>query len=199
MEHEHEERGVFFPALMGGIIGGLMVAGLFAWFGDDEVKAGSAAADTYAGEVATRVSPVEVRGWLESEDTTHVVVDVRSAADYERGHIVGAYSIPASSMTDEMLVEAFKMLPDGKTPVLYCYSASCMLAPKTADRLARAGIEVMHMTIGWNEWRYDWKMWNGQFVTTSPLTYSAVGAEPGVYNGPKTKTGCAADGGEGGC
>jgi len=198
MEQDFEERGVFFPAFMGAVIGGLIVGGLFMWFGggssDDPEEL---MAKTYMAEVATHVSPTSVRHSIEIEDEERIIVDLRSVADYERGHIVTAVNIPASTLLEGMLVEEFKALPEGKEIVLYCYSTSCMLSAKTAGTLAQNGIFVQYMTIGWNEWRYDWNMWNGQFVDTNPLQYSAVGSEPGIHTGPKSKAGCAAGGSEG--
>lgn len=198
MEFEENQRSSFFPALMGAIIGGLIVGGFTLWLGGGGGSTPEAVtASVYDGMVRTHVSPVEVRGWIENGNADHVIVDVRAAEDYARGHIVTSVNIPASTLTPELLVEAFKKLPEGKTPVLYCYSAACMLAPKTADTLAKRSVFVKVMTIGWNEWRYDWKMWNGQRVTTDPLQYSAVGTEPGTYAGPKITEGCSVSAGEG--
>lgn len=48
-----------------------------------------------------------------------------------------------------------------------------MTGRKVGKMLAKEGIYVKHLGIGWNEWRYDWKSWNHphEWDITNPMDY----------------------------
>ena len=57
-------------------------------------------------------------------------------------------------------------------------------------------IFVKELGVGWNEWRYDWNMWNypHEWETTVVEDYVASGIEPGVYRGVEAlPEGCSAN------
>lgn len=133
-----------------------------------------------------------------------ILVDLRSAEEYEMSHVVGAINIPAYKNPDQSaydeadrIVNAFKALPKDKEIVVYCYSIPCMTGRKVGKMLADKGIYVKHLGIGWNEWRYDWKSWNHELEwdKTKPEDYVVSGKEPGKYTGPENNifTPCSAD------
>jgi rhodanese-related sulfurtransferase len=85
-------------------------------------------------------------------DRSTLFVDVRSAADYDFGHIAGAVSMP-----DEEFEQRFPglkpRLERAATVVVYCKSADCGKSLWSALRLRNAGL--LHTKIypyGWNEW-----------------------------------------------
>ena len=73
----------------------------------------------------------------------------------------------------DRIVGEFKKLPQDKEIVVYCYSGPCMTGRKVGKMLAKEGIYVKHLGIGWNEWRYDWKSWNHphEWNITDPMDY----------------------------
>ena len=134
-----------------------------------------------------------------------VLVDLRSAQEYEKEHVVGAVNIPAyknpdTSAYDEVdrIVNSFKKLKEdntGKDIVVYCYSIPCMTGRKIGKMLVENGVFVKQLGIGWNEWRFFWDLWNHEheWNQTDVMDYIATGVEPGL---PKIKnsTGVCSEG-----
>jgi len=154
--------------------------------------------DYYMIETAVLVSPHGLRKKMDKGAEDYVLVDVRSAQEYEKEHIVGAVNIPAYKDPDtsaygdvERIVGAFRELPRDKEIIVYCYSIPCMTGRKIGKLLAANGIYVKHLGVGWNEWRYYWKTWNHEheWDTTKPEDYVISGKEPGVSKKHPT-TGC---------
>lgn len=75
------------------------------------------------------------------------LVDVRERADYERGHIPGAISLPRDrwSSTDGLQRE--------QTNIVYCYGEHCQLVFLAAVDFARAGFPVRVMQGGFKAWQ----------------------------------------------
>ena len=147
----------------------------------------------YRSEVATLESPHGIRKAIMQGKDDFILVDVRSAQEYEQEHIVGAVNVPVyrdpdTSAYDEEdrivseFQEVIKNHPDKKI-VIYCYSSSCMSGRKIGRMLTDYGIYVKELGIGWNEWRYDWNMWNypHEWETTHVENYVISGSEPGAY------------------
>ncbi len=145
--------------------------------------------DFYMAENAVHVSPHSLRGKMDKGVNDYILVDLRSAEEYEAEHIAGAVSIPAYRDRDtsdygavSRIAGSFAALPEGKRVIVYCYSTPCMTGRKIGKMLAERGIYVQHLGIGWNEWRHDWTSWNHEheWNTTSVMDYLAFGSEPGV-------------------
>lgn len=149
----------------------------------------------YRTENAVHVSPHSLRGKMDKGDQSFVLVDLRSAEEYEKEHIIGAVNIPAykdkytSAYGDiERIVDAFSELkaryPD-RDLIVYCYSGPCMTGRKVGEMLVEHDIYVKHLNIGWYEWRHDWNSWNHEheWNTTTFLDYVVSGKEPGVSKG----------------
>lgn len=146
-------------------------------------------AEFYAAETAVHVSPHSLRKKMDKGDESFILVDLRSAEEYETAHIIGAVSIPAYANPDksayeevDRIVGAFRSLSenDDKDIIVYCYSTACMTGRKIGHMLAEHGIYVKLLGIGWNEWRYGWDMWNHDGETpVRPLDYIANGPVPG--------------------
>ncbi len=147
-----------------------------------------AIAEFYRIENAVHVSPHGLRKLMDKGDENFVLVDLRSAVEYEKSHIVGAVNIPAYSDPDtsayqdkERITQAFRELPKGKDVIVYCYSTACMTGRKIGAMLSEQGIYVKHLGIGWNEWRYHWTLWNHEheWEKTKAEDYVISGKEPG--------------------
>ncbi|MBI2141290.1 rhodanese-like domain-containing protein [Candidatus Woesearchaeota archaeon] len=147
----------------------------------------------YLAENAVHVSPHSLKGKMDKGVDDYVLVDLRSAEEYEAEHIVGAVNIPAYSDRNtaaygdvDRIVSAFAALPKDKDIIVYCYSMPCMTGRKIGKMLAENGIYVKHLGIGWNEWRHFWNLWNHEheWNTTIAEDYISKGKEPGT---PKLK------------
>lgn len=144
----------------------------------------------YQVENAVHVSPHSIRKSISEGATNFVLVDLRSAEEYEREHIVGAVNIPAYKDQEtsdygavDRIVSSFEQLPKDKDVIVYCYSTACMTGRKVGKILEEHNIFVKHLGIGWNEWRYDWNGWNHEYEwnITNVTDYIASGKEPGKF------------------
>lgn len=157
-------------------------------------------ADFYNIENAVYVSPHGLRKKMSEGVQDHTLVDLRSAEEYEKEHIVGAVNIPAykdpdTSAYDEVdrIVSTFKALPQEKPIIVYCYSMPCMTGRKIGQMLSEHGMYVKHLGIGWNEWRHFWNLWNheGEWGVTNVKDYVVSGTEPGSFKGAPVITPCS--------
>lgn len=153
----------------------------------------------YATENAVHVSPHSIRKKIAENANDFILIDLRSAEEYEKEHIVGAVSIPAYKDKDhsdygavDRIVGAFRDLPQDKSIIVYCYSMPCMTGRKVGQMLTEHGIYVQHLGIGWNEWRHFWTLWNHEheWSATNVQDFIAKGAEPGEYQGAVVSTPC---------
>ncbi len=90
-----------------------------------------AIAEYYRVENAVKVSPHGLRKLMDKQDKSFILVDLRSAVEYEKEHIVGAVNIPAYSDPDtsaydeeERIIGQFQALPKEKDIIVYCYSTA---------------------------------------------------------------------------
>lgn len=114
----------------------------------------------YDDEMATLVSPANLRNLIDKKDTNYVLVDLRSKDEYDSEHMVTAINIPAVSLTSEQLLAEFKKIPRNKQIIVHCYSSACTLGRQVGQFLAHKGIYVKELDIGWSEWKYFWNLWN---------------------------------------
>jgi rhodanese-related sulfurtransferase len=85
---------------------------------------------------------------LASGDPGFVLLDVRSTALFEQGHIAGAHSLPHGKIIDSKLAG----FPPGTLFVTYCAGPHCNGAARGALRLARLGRPVKIMAGGVTGW-----------------------------------------------
>jgi rhodanese-related sulfurtransferase len=74
------------------------------------------------------------------------IIDVRSAEDFDRGHIPGAMSLPEGTWRT-----TFGLSKD-RVNVIYCYSEACHLAAHAAKYFAEHRFSVMELEGGFEEW-----------------------------------------------
>jgi 3-mercaptopyruvate sulfurtransferase SseA len=85
-------------------------------------------------------------------DASTLFVDVRSAADYDCGHIAGAISLPWEEF-EQRLPELKPRLERARTLVVYCKSVDCGKSLWSALSLRNAGLpQAKIYPDGWNEW-----------------------------------------------
>lgn len=82
-------------------------------------------------------------------DTSFVVLDVRTAAEYAEGHIPGT-DFNIDVLEDGFKARALKLLPKDKSVALYCRSGN---RSKTAAKiLSDNGYKVMELSSGIRGW-----------------------------------------------
>ena len=82
-------------------------------------------------------------------DTSYVVLDVRTPAEYAEGHIPGTH-FNIDVLDDSYTEKALKMLPKDKPVALYCRSGN---RSKNAARiLAEKGYQVLELGSGFRGW-----------------------------------------------
>ena len=93
------------------------------------------------------VKPLDAAGYLAMRHTPHIVLDVRTDAEWAAGHPKGARHIPLAELGARL-----GELPKGK-PII-CICASGQRSARAAVMLARAGFApVYNFTGGFAAWR----------------------------------------------
>ena len=100
----------------------------------------------FEDKLAFTTGPVELDRMLESGDNI-VVVDVREANDFAKGHIPGALSLPQERW------DSLDGLGRDKTHIFYCYTQACHLAAQACVKFANRGYPVMEMEGGFAAWK----------------------------------------------
>ena len=99
------------------------------------------------GRGGNRVSTLEATQLINQKDA--VIVDIRDQAEFARGHIAGARSLPAKVL-DERRAEVDKL--KGAPVIVACDSGQ--RAGPAADRLRALGLTEVHvLSGGLNAWR----------------------------------------------
>jgi rhodanese-related sulfurtransferase len=84
----------------------------------------------------------QVKEIVDAESDDYVIVSVRQAADYEKGHVKGAINIPFGAGMQEGLAQ----LPKDKKIIVYCYTGQT--ASQTVGILRLLGYEAYNMSGG---------------------------------------------------
>lgn len=90
----------------------------------------------------TDISPHTLREWM-AQHKDLVVVDVRSAAEFESLHIKGSYNVPLNLLSEHAEDLASRL---GERVVLVCHSG--VRAEQARQRLARVGLESAYVLNG---------------------------------------------------
>ena len=98
----------------------------------------------FAARLAYETDAADVGGAIAAGDVDFVLLDVRSRAAYDAGHLPGAISLPHRDI-DAATAAA---LPDGLL-VVYCWGPGCNAAQHAARKLASHGRQVKEMLGGW--------------------------------------------------
>jgi len=101
----------------------------------------------FEDKLAFTTGPVELERWIKTGENNLVVVDVRAAEDFAKGHISGAMNLPKDKW------ESLQGLSKEKTNVVYCYTQQCHLAANACAQFASRGYPVMEMEGGFEAWK----------------------------------------------
>ena len=103
------------------------------------------ALEHFARRLEVETDVADVAAALEAGEADFVLLDARSRASYDAGHLPGAVNLP------EITADTVAGLPDGLV-VAYCWGPSCNGACKAALRLAQLGRPVKEMLGGFEYW-----------------------------------------------
>ena len=101
----------------------------------------------FEDKLAFTTGPVELDRWIKAHENNLVVVDVRAAEDYDKGHIPGAINLPKDKWENP------QGLSKDKTNVVYCYTQQCHLGANACVRFASKGYPVMELEGGFEIWK----------------------------------------------
>lgn len=102
----------------------------------------------FRARLALETDCADVHHALTTEDVDFVLVDARSTAAYEAGHVPGAVSIPHAQLTAARLAE----YPAETVFVVYCAGPHCNGAQRAGANLAALGRPVKEMIGGVTGW-----------------------------------------------
>jgi rhodanese-related sulfurtransferase len=99
----------------------------------------------FEDKLAFTTGPVELDRMLKANEDI-IVVDVREAADFAKGHVPGALSLPKDRW------DSLAGMSRDKTYVFYCYTQTCHLAAEACAKYASRGYPVMELEGGFAAW-----------------------------------------------
>lgn len=110
------------------------------------------AQDFFTQKLLYETDPADVYFDLSHDVANFVLVDVRSEADYARGHILNAINIPHAEITEARIKEQF---PPDTLFVTYCTGLDCNGSTKGALRFSQLGYAVKEMIGGFASWQKE--------------------------------------------
>ncbi len=96
-------------------------------------------------KIAFTTGPVELDHAIKGHENI-VIVDVREAEDYAKGHIPGAINLPRANWQNA------EGLQKNRTNIVYCYTQQCHLAAHACATFAGQGYPVMELEGGFEGW-----------------------------------------------
>ena len=105
----------------------------------------------FESKLRYETDPADVYADMEKGKTGFAVLDVRSRTAYREKHVVGAISLPHSSI-DRTRMDTF---PADTLFVVYCWGPGCNGSTKAALKLARLGYRVKEMIGGIEYWERE--------------------------------------------
>ncbi|MEV5677845.1 rhodanese-like domain-containing protein [Streptomyces sp. NPDC052179] len=135
------------------------------------------AAAYFAASLAFHADVSDVAAALASEDAPgFVVLDSRSTASWDQGHVPGAVHLPTA-----LVPERAAALLDPAVPVVtYCWGPGCNGATRAALALAELGYQVKEMLGGFEYWAregFAYETWEGVGQRTADALTAPVDAE----------------------
>ncbi|MFC8126826.1 rhodanese-like domain-containing protein [Streptomyces sp. NPDC057302] len=121
----------------------------------------AAAAAYFGASLAFHADVSDVASALAADgDPGFVVVDSRSTASWDQGHVPGAIHLPTA-----LIAEQAGQLLDPSVPVVtYCWGPGCNGATRAALALAQLGFQVKEMLGGFEYWvreGFGFETWEG--------------------------------------
>ncbi|MFI5804915.1 rhodanese-like domain-containing protein [Streptomyces sp. NPDC051561] len=126
-------------------------------------------------DVASALADARATG----EDPGFVVIDSRSTASWDQGHVPGALHLPTALIPEQ----AVRLLDKCVPVVTYCWGPGCNGATRAALALAQLGYQVKEMLGGIEYWireGFETETWEGRETRDAdPLTAPVDAADCG--------------------
>ncbi|MBT2439033.1 rhodanese-like domain-containing protein [Streptomyces sp. ISL-36] len=137
----------------------------------------AAAAAYFSASLAFHADVSDVATALAAEgDPGFVVIDTRSTASWDQGHVAGAIHLPTA-----LIPEQAEQLLDRSVPVVtYCWGPGCNGATRAALALAELGYQVKEMLGGFEYWvreGFPYETWEGPAKKDADPLTAPVDAE----------------------
>jgi rhodanese-related sulfurtransferase len=100
----------------------------------------------FGNKTLLTILPEEVNQ-IRRTDFSSIIVDVREAKDFIRGHVPGAINLPEGTWGK------ISGLQYDLTMIVYCYSNTCPLGLQAISEFARQGYSVIEMDGGFEAWK----------------------------------------------
>ncbi|MFG2308102.1 rhodanese-like domain-containing protein [Streptomyces sp. NPDC048566] len=138
------------------------------------------AAAHFGASLAFHADVSDVAAALAGEgDPGFVVLDSRSTASWDQGHVPGAVHLPTALIPEQ----AGRLLDPSVPVVTYCWGPGCNGATRAALALAELGYRVKEMLGGFEYWAregFPFETWQGrERRAADPLTAPADAADCG--------------------
>lgn len=122
----------------------------------------AAAAAYFGASLAFHADVSDVASTLAAGgDPGFVVIDTRSTASWDQGHVPGAIHLPTA-----LIPEQAEALLDKSVPVVtYCWGPGCNGATRASLALAQLGFHVKEMLGGFEYWvreGFEYETWEGR-------------------------------------
>ncbi|MEU4998671.1 rhodanese-like domain-containing protein [Streptomyces sp. NPDC021622] len=140
----------------------------------------AAAAAYFGASLAFHADVSDVASALAADgDPGFVVIDSRSTASWDQGHVPGAIHLPTA-----LIPQQAEQLLDRSVPVVtYCWGPGCNGATRAALALAELGFQVKEMLGGFEYWvreGFEFETWEGsERRAPDPLTAPEDAADCG--------------------
>jgi rhodanese-related sulfurtransferase len=122
------------------------------------------ATEHFAAKLAFETDPSDVFSALSAEE--FVLVDSRSEAAWDRGHVRGAVHLP----TAQIPLRGRDVVAPGTPVVVYCWGPGCNGATRAALAFAELGYAVKEMIGGYEYWVREGLPTSGPGAAPDPLT-----------------------------
>ncbi len=119
----------------------------------------------FLAKLSVETDASDVRLDLQRGQNGFVLIDSRSAQDFDECHIPGAINLPYRKINAESTAHLSKAQP----LVVYCWSPGCNSATKAAARLSALGFQVKEMIGGIEYWRREGGAVEGTLAEQAPL------------------------------
>lgn len=131
----------------------------------------AAAAAYFGASLAFHADVSDVAAALASDgDPGFVLLDSRSTASWDQGHVPGAVHLPTALIAEQ----ALQLLDPAVPVVTYCWGPGCNGATRAALALAELGYQVKEMLGGFEYWAregFEFETWQGrERRAADPLT-----------------------------
>lgn len=109
----------------------------------------------FTNELNFTATPFEVKSIIEGKkEERAIIVDIRSAKDFAKGHIPGAINIPYHDYASfEGSEKEFPELTRDAINYVYCYEFFCNLSQKACKKFASLGYPVKEIKGGFESWK----------------------------------------------